>query len=334
MQPDGGVLFVHAHPDDESMSTGGTMARLVAEGIRVDLVTCTDGAEGEIHDPTLDPEEARPRLAQIRAEELACSIEALGRGSIHHHLLGYRDSGMMGTDANEHPDSFWKTDLARATARLVEIVRAARPATIVSYDENGNYGHPDHINAARIARDAYRASAGTDWEVSRFYEIAWLRDRWFALMSAMKERGISLPWDVDESMPQTPADELNPSNAAAAQQVGEALESTEGGIGVPIIAITAHEPIHAVGIGPIGLHRHRVEALLDDEALGNLCPLFVEVVGAVGSLTEKHEPGIANLVEQGPVVLLGADQRMRGRAQIIFHDSWNSQPSNHDSTFS
>ncbi|HEX5040373.1 MAG TPA: PIG-L family deacetylase [Candidatus Limnocylindria bacterium] len=228
MQPDGGVLFVHAHPDDESMSTGGTMARLVAEGIRVDLVTCTDGAEGEIHDPTLDPEEARPRLAQIRAEELACSIEALGGGSIHHHLLGYRDSGMMGTDANEHPDSFWKTDLARATARLVEIVRAARPATIVSYDENGNYGHPDHINAARIARDAYRASAGTDWEVSRFYEIAWLRDRWFALMSAMKERGISLPWDVDESMPQTPADELNPSNAAAAQQVGEALESNEG----------------------------------------------------------------------------------------------------------
>jgi len=227
MPPDRGVLFVHAHPDDESMSTGGTMARLVAEGIRVDLVTCTDGAEGEIHDPTLDPEEARPRLAQIRADELACSVDALGGGAIHHHLLGYRDSGMMGTDANEHPDSFWKTDLARATARLVEIVREARPTTIVSYDENGNYGHPDHINAARIARDTYRASAGTDWEVSRFYEIAWLRDRWFALMSAMKERGIALPWDVDESMPQTPADELNPSNAAAAQQVGEALESEE-----------------------------------------------------------------------------------------------------------
>jgi N-acetyl-1-D-myo-inositol-2-amino-2-deoxy-alpha-D-glucopyranoside deacetylase len=225
MRPDGGVLFVHAHPDDESMSTGGTMARLVAEGIRVDLVTCTDGAEGEIHDPTLDPEEARPRLAAIRAAELACSIDALGGGAIHHHLLGYRDSGMMGTDANEHPGSFWKSDLADATRRLVEIVRDARPAAIVTYDENGNYGHPDHINAARIARDAYRTSGGTDWEVSRFYEVAWLRDRWFALMTAMRERGIDLPWDFDETLPATPADELNPSNAAAARQAGEALES-------------------------------------------------------------------------------------------------------------
>ena len=124
------------------MGTGGTMARLVAEGVRVDLVTCTDGAEGEIHDPTLDPEEARPRLAEIRAAELACSVDALGGGAIHHHLLGYRDSGMMGTDANEHPESFWKTDVAAATDRLIEIVREARPAAIVSYDENGNYGHP------------------------------------------------------------------------------------------------------------------------------------------------------------------------------------------------
>jgi len=227
MPPDRGVLFVHAHPDDESMSTGGTMARLVAEGVRVDLVTCTDGAEGEIHDPTLDPEEARPRLAEIRAAELACSVDALGGGKIHHHLLGYRDSGMMGTDANEHPESFWKADVTQATSRLVEIVRQARPAAIVSYDENGNYGHPDHINAARIARDAYRASEGTDWQVSRFYEVAWLRDRWFALLSEMKERGIELPWDFDESVPDTRADELNPSNAAAAKQVGEALESEE-----------------------------------------------------------------------------------------------------------
>jgi len=227
MPPDRGVLFVHAHPDDESMSTGGTMARLVAEGVRVDLVTCTDGAEGEIHDPTLDPEEARPRLAEIRAAELACSVDALGGGKIHHHLLGYRDSGMMGTDANEHPESFWKADIDQATSRLVEIVQQARPAAIVSYDENGNYGHPDHINAARIARDAYRASEGTDWQVSRFYEVAWLRDRWFALLSEMKERGIELPWDFDESVPDTRADELNPSNAAAAKQVGEALESEE-----------------------------------------------------------------------------------------------------------
>lgn len=197
----GGVLFVHAHPDDESMATGGTIARLVAEGVRVDLVTCTDGAEGEIHDPTLDPEEARPRLAQIRAAELACSVDALGSGAIHHHLLGYRDSGMIGTEANAHPDSFWQADLDEATRRLTEIVRAARPAAIVSYDENGNYGHPDHINAARIARQAYQAAAlGDAWRVARFHEVAFVRERWTELMGTMKERGIALPWDFDDAV--------------------------------------------------------------------------------------------------------------------------------------
>jgi N-acetyl-1-D-myo-inositol-2-amino-2-deoxy-alpha-D-glucopyranoside deacetylase len=219
-----GVLFVHAHPDDESMGTGGTIARLVSEGVRVDLVTCTDGAEGEIHDPTLDADEAHPRLAAIRAAELACSVAALGNGAIHQHLLGYRDSGMMGTDANGHPGSFWKADLDEATRRLTDIVREARPAAIVTYDENGNYGHPDHINAARIARDAYLASQGTDWAVSRFLEIAFHRDAWMALMRDMKERGIALPWDMDSVIDAPAPNALNPTNAAALGQVSEALE--------------------------------------------------------------------------------------------------------------
>ena len=213
----GGVLFVHAHPDDESMGTGGTIARLVAEGVRVDLVTCTDGAEGEIHDPTLDHDEAHPRLASIRAAELACSVAALGGGAIHHHMLGYRDSGMIGTDANGHPDSFWQSDLAEATRRLLAIVREARPAVIVSYDENGNYGHPDHINAARIARNAYLASAGEPWRVSRFYEIAFVRESWSELMTAMKERGIKLPWDVDAE--ETEADEWGRADAEVTTRV-------------------------------------------------------------------------------------------------------------------
>jgi N-acetyl-1-D-myo-inositol-2-amino-2-deoxy-alpha-D-glucopyranoside deacetylase len=219
----GGVLFVHAHPDDESMGTGGTIARLVAEGVRVDLVTCTDGAEGEIHDPTLDADEAHPRLAAIRAAELACSVAALGNGAIHQHLLGYRDSGMMGTESNGHPESFWQADLDAATRRLAEIVREARPAAIVTYDENGNYGHPDHINAARIARDVYLASQGTEWAVSRFFEIAFHRDGWMSLMRDMKERGIALPWDMDSVVDAPPPDALNPTNAAALGQVSEAL---------------------------------------------------------------------------------------------------------------
>src|SRR5687767_4528097 len=114
-EANGGVLFVHAHPDDESMGTGGTIARLVAEGVRVDLVTCTDGAEGEIHDPTLDHDEARPRLASIRAAELACSVDALGGGAIIQHLLDYRDSWMTGTDANVHPYCFSQAESVAAS---------------------------------------------------------------------------------------------------------------------------------------------------------------------------------------------------------------------------
>ena len=228
----GGVVFVHAHPDDESTGTGGTIARLVAEGIRVDLVTCTDGAEGEIHDPTLDPDEARPRLAQIRARELACSVEALGDGAIRQHMLGYRDSGMIGTEANGHPDAFWQADIAEATRRLLAIVREARPVAIVSYDERGNYGHPDHINAARIAREAYAAAAdasvhpdvGPPCEVERFYEMAFPRETWTELVTQMQERGIPLPWNFDETLADKPTEELNPQNAGSVTAVAERIE--------------------------------------------------------------------------------------------------------------
>ncbi len=157
-----GLLLVHAHPDDESFATGGLIARSVAEGHRVDLVTCTGGEEGEIHDPRLDYDEAFPRLREIRREELACSLAALRGvypGELDLHLLGYRDSGMMGTESNEHPEAFWKSDLDEATGKLVAIVRRTKPAVMVSYDPNGNYGHPDHINAHRIAIAAWEAAA-------------------------------------------------------------------------------------------------------------------------------------------------------------------------------
>jgi N-acetyl-1-D-myo-inositol-2-amino-2-deoxy-alpha-D-glucopyranoside deacetylase len=204
-----GLLLVHAHPDDECFATAGLIGRSVAEGRRVDLVTCTGGEEGEIHDPTLDPDEAKPRLREIRARELQCSLAALrgdGPGTLELHLLGYRDSGMMGTDSNQRPDAFWNADLDEATAKLVEIVRRVRPAVMVSYDANGNYGHPDHINAYRIATAAWDAAAdparfpqaGPPHAVGKLYEIVFNRERWTELMTAMKERGIPLPWGADE----------------------------------------------------------------------------------------------------------------------------------------
>jgi len=221
----GGLLLVHAHPDDECFATGGLIARSIAEGRRVDLVVCTGGEEGEIHDPELDHDAARPRMAEIRSAELECSIAtlAVGPGQLHLHRLGYRDSGMMGTEPNANPESFWQADLEEATGRLVAVVRAAQPAVMVTYDAHGNYGHPDHINAHKVAVAAMQAAAdpsrfveaGPAWAVAKFYEIAFNRDRWSALMADMRERGIALPWDFD-------ADENGEADATEPDEFGVA----------------------------------------------------------------------------------------------------------------
>jgi N-acetyl-1-D-myo-inositol-2-amino-2-deoxy-alpha-D-glucopyranoside deacetylase len=215
-----GLLLVHAHPDDEVFATGGLIARSIAEGRRVDLVVCTGGEEGEIHDPSLDPEEAKPRMREIRATELDCSVAALrgaGPGELHLHRLGYRDSGMMDSEANAHPACFWKADLEEASGRLVKVIREAQPAVMVTYDANGNYGHPDHINAHRIAVAAMQAAAdpsrftdaGLAWSAVKFYEVAFNRDRWSAVLAEIKERGLKLPWDFDAepSSPESAEDE-------------------------------------------------------------------------------------------------------------------------------
>ena len=256
--PDGatgtpGLLLVHAHPDDEAFATGGLIARAVAEGHRVDLVTCTGGEEGEIHDPTLDYDEAFPRLKEIRAEELRCALDALRRGGppgsapgeLHLHMLGYRDSGMMGTESNQRPEAFWNADRDEAIGRVVAIVRAARPAVMVTYDSNGNYGHPDHINAHRAAVGAFEAAAdparypdaGEPHAVAKLYEIAFNRDRWFGLMKDMAARGIELPWDFgsDELAADAPTpasegrevEELYPANVDAIRQMEQRMAAGE-----------------------------------------------------------------------------------------------------------
>lgn len=247
-----GLLLVHAHPDDECFATGGLIARSIAEGRRVDLVVCTGGEEGEIHDSTLDPEEARPRMREIRGAELDCSITALrgsGPGELHLHRLGYRDSGMKDSEANAHAEAFWQADLDEATGRLVPIIREARPAVLVTYDANGNYGHPDHINAHRVSVAAFQAAAdpsryvdaGKAFATSKFYEVAFNRDRWSAVMAEMKERGIKLPWDFDaDPAADADAEALNPTNVEAARQREEQAEAGEEpeDFGVPEAEIT------------------------------------------------------------------------------------------------
>jgi N-acetyl-1-D-myo-inositol-2-amino-2-deoxy-alpha-D-glucopyranoside deacetylase len=153
------LLLVHAHPDDESISTGAAMAKYAAEGARVTLVTCTLGELGEIIPPSLAylAADAEDRLGEYRIGELEAACAELG--VTDHRFLGgpgrWRDSGMMGTEGNDDPRCFWRADLDEAAGALLEIIRETEPQVLVSYDANGAYGHPDHIQAYRVTWRAF-----------------------------------------------------------------------------------------------------------------------------------------------------------------------------------
>ncbi|MBU6531566.1 PIG-L family deacetylase [Streptomyces sp. NPDC057245] len=148
------LMAVHAHPDDEATSTGGVLARYAAEGIRTVLVTCTDGGCGDgpggvkPGDPGHDP----AAVVSMRRAELEASCGVLKIGDLE--MLDYADSGMMGWPSNDAPGSFWRTPVAEGAARLAELMRHYRPDVVVTYDENGFYGHPDHIQAHRVTMAA------------------------------------------------------------------------------------------------------------------------------------------------------------------------------------
>jgi N-acetyl-1-D-myo-inositol-2-amino-2-deoxy-alpha-D-glucopyranoside deacetylase len=175
------LLLVHAHPDDESIETGATMARYAASGAQVTLVTCTLGELGEVIPPDLahlaagsdgvDGGGSGSRLGEYRIGELSAACAALG--VTDHRFLGgpgrWRDSGMMGLPANNQPGCFWQADLDEAAAELLAVIREVRPQVIVSYDDRGFYGHPDHIQAHRVAWRAFELADGL---VSKFYATA------------------------------------------------------------------------------------------------------------------------------------------------------------------
>jgi LmbE family N-acetylglucosaminyl deacetylase len=139
------VVFFHAHPDDEAIATGGTMAALAAAGHRVILVTATRGELGEVPEGFLSPGET---LEQRRAVELANACEVLGVA--RHEFLGYGDSGMEGEDTNNDPHCFWQADVDEAAQRLAVLLRQEKAEVLTAYDERGNYGHPDHIQVHRV----------------------------------------------------------------------------------------------------------------------------------------------------------------------------------------
>jgi N-acetyl-1-D-myo-inositol-2-amino-2-deoxy-alpha-D-glucopyranoside deacetylase len=199
--PDRRALFVHAHPDDECIGNGATMARYVAAGVGVTLVTCTRGEEGEVLVPELGhlAAEHDDGLGSHREQELAAAMAELGVED--HRFLGgagrFRDSGMMGLPTNERPDCFWQADVDEAASYLVEVIREVRPQVMATYNDNGGYGHPDHIQAHRVAfrgvelaADAtYRPDLGTAWQVAKVYENSLPRSVMEQGLKAMKESG-------------------------------------------------------------------------------------------------------------------------------------------------
>ena len=181
------ALFVHAHPDDETINNGATMAQMVEDGVAVTLVTCTRGEEGEVLVPELShlASHAQDDLGAHRVVELANAMKELGVKD--HRFLGeYRDSGMMGTSPNENPNCFWRADVEEAAKKLAAIIDEIKPQVMVTYDENGGYGHPDHIQTHRVAM---RASEIANWKISKIYWNIMPKSVVQMGMDAMKAQG-------------------------------------------------------------------------------------------------------------------------------------------------
>ncbi len=198
------LMAVHAHPDDEATSTGGTLARYAAEGVRTVLVTCTNGEMGDGLGGA-KPGEPGHRGAEVveeRRRELEESCRILGIA--HLEMLGYRDSGMMGWPANDEPDAFWNLDAGEAAEPLVDLMKLYRPDVVVTYDDFGFYGHPDHIQAHRItmaALDRHAAPVKLYFPTIRRSLLAVFREK-------MAEAGVEPP-EIDEERFGSPDEDIS-----------------------------------------------------------------------------------------------------------------------------
>jgi LmbE family N-acetylglucosaminyl deacetylase len=198
------LLVVHAHPDDESLSTGGTLAKYAQKGVETFLVCCTKGEEGEYLNPSMDEAEIEPDISQVRMKELEEATRILGVKRVY--FLGYRDSGTAGKPSNLNPDALMNADMNEATGRLVRIIREVRPQVVITYNERGLYGHPDHIAANRITLSAIKASPDPSmypeislppWRPLRLFYIAIPTSRLIKIKEIFEKRGERFDYDID-----------------------------------------------------------------------------------------------------------------------------------------
>ncbi|OIV37364.1 N-acetyl-1-D-myo-inositol-2-amino-2-deoxy-alpha-D-glucopyranoside deacetylase [Mangrovactinospora gilvigrisea] len=249
------LLLVHAHPDDESIGNGATMAKYAAEGAHVTLVTCTLGEEGEVIPPGLAhlAADRDDTLGQHRIGELADAMKQLG--VTDHRFLGgpgrYRDSGMMGVPSNERPGAFWQADLDEAAEHLAAVVREVRPQVLVTYDTNGGYGHPDHIQAHRVAmRGAELAQRpGGGGEPHAVEKIYWncmphsvLQEGFDRLRAAGEEGPFGAVASADDVPGVVPDDEvtaeIDGSSYAARKSAAMAAHATQIAVDGPFFALS------------------------------------------------------------------------------------------------
>jgi N-acetyl-1-D-myo-inositol-2-amino-2-deoxy-alpha-D-glucopyranoside deacetylase len=215
-------MLVHAHPDDETINNGATMAHYVSRGAQVTLITCTRGEEGEILVPELAhlASDREDRLGPQREVELAEAMAHLGVSD--HRFLGapdrsFRDSGMMGMPTNERPDCFWRADVDDAARLLAAVIDEVRPHVLLTYDDFGGYGHPDHIQAHRVAMRAVELAT---WQVAKVYWNTMPRSVMETAMEAMSEAGTPFDqWGSIDDLPFIKPDDVVTTAIHAPEQV-------------------------------------------------------------------------------------------------------------------
>jgi N-acetyl-1-D-myo-inositol-2-amino-2-deoxy-alpha-D-glucopyranoside deacetylase len=223
------LLLVHAHPDDETINNGVTMAKYAKDGAQVTLVTCTRGEEGEVLVAELSnlASDKDDKLGQHREIELKDAMAHLGISDFR--FLGapnkkWRDSGMMGTPQNDRKDVFWQSDLEEAANELVKIILEIKPQVLITYDEFGGYGHPDHIKAHRVAMRAAEIAEINGWKIEKIYWNTMPRSVIQMGIEKMKEVGSDFfGAESADDLPFAKPDELVTSVVHASEYVPQKL---------------------------------------------------------------------------------------------------------------